>query len=66
MRNISNTEISSDKCTKCPTCGKPSWYVMECNCGHIFCKNCTTAKNEPDVESIELECPKCGEVKLYV
>jgi hypothetical protein len=66
MKNISNADISAEKCTKCPTCGETSWYVMECDCGHIFCKHCTTAKNDEDSESFCLECPKCGEGALYV
>jgi len=66
MINISNAEIFLENCTKCPTCGKPSWYVMECDCGHTFCKNCTTANNETDAETITLECPKCKEVNLFV
>lgn len=68
MKNISNTEISSEKCTKCKTCGKPSWYVMICDCGHEFCKNCTTAdaENDSDSDTIVLECPKCGGIQLFI
>ena len=65
MKNISNLEIDSDKCTKCSTCGKPSWYVMECDCGHIFCKNCSLP-DEWENDCINLECPKCGKSTLYV
>jgi RNase P subunit RPR2 len=66
IKNISNTEISSEKCTKCATCGKPLWYVMKCDCGHIFCKNCSATQDDKDSDSITLECPKCGQIQLYV
>lgn len=66
MKNISNLDISSDKCTKCPTCNKASWYIMECDCGHTFCKHCSTAKNEDNSEMITLECFKCKRFKLFV
>jgi hypothetical protein len=67
MKNISNHDIDSEKCTKCPTCGKPSWYVIECDCGHIFCEHCSV-KDEENIETdiIDLECPKCGKFQLYV
>lgn len=64
MKNISNQGISSEKCTKCNACGKPSWYIMQCDCGHIFCKNCSVSKSEQNI--IILECLKCGETQLYV
>ena len=65
MENISNQEIDSELCTKCSTCGKPSWYIMKCDCGHIFCKHCI-ATDELDYDCINLECPKCGKSILYI
>ena len=69
MRNISNQDIDANKCTLCVNCLKPSWYVMECDCGHIFCKHCTAKdEDEDDYEGdiITLICPKCGKSTLYV
>jgi len=68
MKNISNQHIDADECTICISCYKPSWYVMECPCGNIFCKNCS-AKDEDDdygSDTIMLICPKCGESTMYV
>ncbi len=66
MKNISNQELDADKCTKCPTCGKSSWYVMLCDCGHYVCKHCTAEKADADSDITQIQCPKCGAVVLYV
>jgi len=67
MKNISNCEIDADKCTKCPTCNKPSWYIMKCECGYVFCKNCSVYQNSDDADtSLFLECPNCGAVQIFV
>jgi len=64
MKNISNQEIFAENCTKCPTCGKASWYVMECDCGNIFCQYCSIP-SEYDNDCIYLKCPICGKTMLY-
>lgn len=66
MKNISNLDNNSETCTICSTCGKTSWYVMECNCGHIFCKYCSAEKSDNDSDNIVLTCPKCGKSVIYI
>jgi hypothetical protein len=66
MKNISNCEIDSAKCTKCPTCGKTSWYILECDCGHIVCEHCSSEKTEDDSDTILITCPKCGNFNMFV
>ena len=65
MKNISNQEIDPAKCTHCPTCGKSSWYVMQCDCGYIMCENCA-GKKDKETGDILIKCPKCGKSVLYV
>lgn len=67
MKNIANQELFEKDCTQCPTCGKRSWYVMECDCGDIFCRYCS-AKDESieNEDIIYLKCPKCGKFMMYV
>ena len=65
MENISNQELLTENCTQCPSCGKRSWYVMKCSCGHIFCRYCSAEKSEIDSDNILLVCPNCGETMIY-
>lgn len=70
MKNISNQEIFTENCTKCPTCGKRSWYVMECDCCHIFCRYCSDIDKDAvgdgsEIDVVYLECPKCGKFEVY-
>lgn len=66
MKNISNQEIDAEKCTHCPTCGKASWYVHECDCGTYVCEYCSAEKADKETENIQITCPKCGKSILYV
>lgn len=66
MKNISNQALFTEDCTKCSNCGKASWYVMECDCGYIFCEHCSAEHVEKDSDNILLVCPKCDKSVLYV
>ena len=68
MKNISNQHIDANQCTYCTNCFKPSWYVMECDCGNMLCKNCSVKDEDDNYESnaIMLICPKCGRSTMYV
>lgn len=66
MKNISNLEIRTEDCTQCPNCGKRSWYVMQCDCGFIFCRYCSAEHAEEDSDNIILTCPKCRKSVMYV
>lgn len=65
MKNISNREIFN-KCTQCSNCGERSWYIMECDCGNIFCMHCSKTEVDEEMESMLLTCPKCNKSILYV
>lgn len=68
MKNISNQALFARDCTKCPTCGRASWYVIECDCGHTYCKYCAKEDDmfEEDSETLRVICPKCDDFMIYV
>lgn len=65
MKEISNMDIDAEKCTKCSTCGKSSWYIQKCDCGHIVCEYCSAEKSN-DEDKVIVRCPKCNSVVMYV
>jgi hypothetical protein len=65
MVNISNMK-QGDECTQCPTCGKRSWEIFQCDCGHVFCEHCGIRDPESDSDSFSLECNKCDKPIVIV
>ena len=65
MKNISNQAIWTEECTKCPNCKETSWYVMKCDCGFTFCKECGVDDGEHSERTVWLECPNCGNSEMY-
>ena len=58
-------DITGDKC---PICSKTSWKVFKCDCGEVFCIHCHPQNIITDQESecIEVTCPKCKTMGLFV
>lgn len=66
MKNISNQGLYKENCTKCPNCKKASWYIMECDCGNLFCEECSVEDEDHSERAVWLECPECGKTKIYI
>ena len=53
---------------ECPTCGKKSWNIFQCeNCGKVFCASCNSELIQIDNETraIDVTC-ECGSNALFI
>lgn len=61
-------DIEKNLAVKCHECGAERLEAFQCSCGKKFCRNCSPSAFEQEDygETVQVTCPDCGAVTLFV
>ena len=61
-------DIEKDLTVKCIGCQSERIEAFQCTCGKAFCRNCypDSFVQEEFGDTVEVTCPECGAVTLFV
>lgn len=62
-------DIDKHLTVKCLECGSERIEAFQCSCGRKFCRSCSPESFKQDEEfgdTVEVTCPACGAITLFV